>query len=550
MSPEERVQGTFDCERTVLVVARTVTATGRLLEALRLFRNDFRVKPVFTVNETSPYSSGARALLEKAGVEEIVPWNQVGNLDYALALSASENVDFGQLRGTTVVLPHGIGFNKWVPDPSTGGTRLAGLPRADALRSGRVLLVLSHPAQARQLEAASPEVVGRTAVTGDPTFDQLRASLPFRERYRRRLGLDRRKLVLLSSTWRGESELGRWRTLPLEMLASLPADEYGVALAIHPNVWSWYGSRVVRNWFSDALDAGLLLVPPDRGWHAALVAAHAVVGDHGSVSLYAAALGKPLLLAAFGEEHVPGTPIEQLGRSADHLDPEAGLREQVEASLDRHDPERFTELTRQVFAHPGEAETLLRDLLYRELRLAPPAGPIPMMRPPDIEELPRQVTAFDAFTEFTGPGELTIWRYPAAARPYDDGAVQPTPGHPNAVRHLAVDEDESTLHRPHQAAVFTCRKPSSHTEAQRWTDEALQLLPGARVAGAATRSGCIVRVRNGPCLEVTADRAVDPMLLASAVYACVLERGAGNRRLTVRCGDTSAAVRLAVVSQP
>lgn len=544
VTPEERVQGTFDCERTVLVVGRTVTSTARLLEAMRFFRNDFRVKPVFTVNGTSKYSAGARRLLESAGVEEVVPWSEVGDLHYALALSASENIDFEDLRGPSVVLPHGIGFNKWVPDPATGSTRLAGLPPVSALRSGRVRLVLSHPSQERQLRAVCPEVAGRTAVTGDPTYDQLLAALPLRGRYRRELGLDGRKLVLLSSTWRSESELGRWRTLPLELLAALPADEYQVALVVHPNVWSWYGSGVVRNWFSDALDAGLLLVPPHRGWHAALVAAHVVVGDHGSVSLYGAALGKPLLLAAFGAEHVAGSPIEALGRTADHLDPRGDLLAQVERILDDHDPDRFAGLAAEVFAHVGEAETRLRDLLYRELELAPPPGAVPLLRPPDVEVSPQRVTAFDTFTAFTAPDELRIWRYPAAARPRRDTDDQT---HPAAIRHLAVDEDEQNLHRPHQAAVFARCKPAEHPTAVAWTTDALEALPGARVTAAATSTGCVVRLRNGPRIDVTADPATsDALVVASAVYACALDRSIADRTLTVRAGAGSVSVRLEV----
>ncbi|MER7013533.1 hypothetical protein ABT324_19115 [Saccharopolyspora sp. NPDC000359] len=542
VTPEERVQGTFDCERTVLVVGRTVTSTARLLEAVRFFRNDFRVKPVFTVNGTSKYSAGARRLLESAGVEEVVPWSEVGDLHYALALSASENIDFDDLRGPSVVLPHGIGFNKWVPDPATGGTRLAGLPPVSALRTGRVRLVLSHPAQERQLLEVCPEVAGRTAVTGDPTYDQLRAALPLRRRYRRELGLDGRKLVLLSSTWRSESELGRWRTLPLELLAALPADEYQVALVIHPNVWSWYGSGVVRNWFSDALDAGLLLVPPHRGWHAALVAAHVVVGDHGSVSLYAAALGKPLLLAAFGAEHVAGSPIEALGRTADHLDPRADLREQVEHRLGDHDPDRFAGLAAEVFAHVGEAETRLRELLYRELGLAPPPGSAPLLRPPDVEESPQRVTAFDTFTAFTAPDALALWRYPAVARTrWEADEHRPS----TAVRHLAVDEDERNLHRPHQAAVYARHAPAGRSAAAAWTADALEALPGARVTAAATSTGCVARVRNGPLVEVTAD--ADALVLASAVHGCVLDRSVTDRTLTVRAGARSWSVRLAVV---
>ncbi|MDI2032283.1 hypothetical protein QFW96_26935 [Saccharopolyspora sp. TS4A08] len=532
------MQGTFNCERTVLVVARTVTSTGRLLEALRFFRDDFRVKPVFTVNDTSRYSAGAHELLTASGVEEIVPWDRVGELDYALALSASENIDFSRLRGTTVVLPHGIGFNKWVPDPTTRGTRLAGLPPVEALRTGRVRLVLSHPSQERQLLEACPEIAGSTAVTGDPTYDQLRASLPLRDRYRRKLGLGDRKLVLLSSTWRSESELGAWRTLPLEMLADLPSDEYQVALVMHPNIWAWYGSRVVRNFFDRALDAGLLLIPPERGWHAALVAADVVVGDHGSLSLYSAALGKPLLLSAFGAEHVPGTPVEELGRTAEHLVPGTGLREQVERALAHHDPQRFSGLTDGIFAHVGHAETRLRDLLYSELNLAPPPGEPPLLRPPDVDVTPQPVTAYDTFTDLSADGHLRIRRFPASARQHDVAAEA------GSIRHLAVEEDERDLHRPHQASVFVRRAPSPAPGARAWAARALESLPGARVTAAATESGCVAAVRRGPVVEVSG--SADAMLLASTVYACWLEGDLRDRDIAVHAGETSLRVRLTV----
>ncbi|MFC7740294.1 hypothetical protein ACFQXA_03960 [Nocardiopsis composta] len=59
------------------------------------------------------------------------------------------------------------------------------------------------------------------------------------------------------------------------------------------------------------------LIPPEQGWQAALVAADAVIGDHGSVTYYAAALGRPVLLAAFDEgEVLPGSHIDLLGRAA------------------------------------------------------------------------------------------------------------------------------------------------------------------------------------------------------------------------------------------
>ena len=51
-------------------------------------------------------------------------------------------------------------------------------------------------------------------------------------------------------------------------------------------------------------------------------------------------------------------------------------------------------------------------------------------------------------------------------------------------------------------------------------------LHGALVVAAATPTGCHAMIRDGRLVDVTG--ALDPMLLASAVYACVL----ANRPLT------------------
>ncbi|MEU6132152.1 hypothetical protein ABZ805_23505 [Saccharopolyspora sp. NPDC047091] len=529
---DEPEHGTFRPERTVLVIGRTVTSTARLLDALRFFRDDFRVDLVFTVNDTSPHSCGALELLREERAERIVPWSQVRDLPYALAISASENVDFAELDLTrpVVVLPHGIGFNKHVHDPKTGGTRLAGLPPEYALRSGKVLLTLAHESQHRQLAAVRPEVAGNTAVVGDPTFDQLRASLPLRDRFRRELDLRGRRLVLLSSTWGEESALGRSRELARRLCAELPADEYRVALAMHPNIWSRYGDLRVRTWFADALDAGLLLLPPDGGWQAALVAAHQVVGDHGSVSLYAACLGKPLLLASVGAESVPGTPVAALADTAEHLDVAGDLREQLDASWRTHAPARFAELAGQVFAHLGEATGVLREVLYHALDLPVPDGEPPLLQPANPRPYRREPASFEVFTECTGPDRIAVRRYPAAVRradaPVRESAVQ---------RHLAVREDEPRLLR-HQSAAVLVREGTCADEATAlaWTDQARAEFPGARVWLAAHPNGMTAAVRNGRTMRFSATGA-DPMLVASAAHAIVLN-GLTSGDFTISCG--------------
>ncbi|MEK8169536.1 hypothetical protein NKH77_06210 [Streptomyces sp. M19] len=90
-----------------------------------------------------------------------------------------------------------------------------------------------------------------------------------------------------------------------------------------------------------------------HGWRPALVAADAVVGDHGSVTLYGAALDKPTVLAAFGSDAVPGTAGAALAETAPRLDPYRSPYEQVEEAVRTHVPGRYAPIADRAFAVPG-----------------------------------------------------------------------------------------------------------------------------------------------------------------------------------------------------
>jgi hypothetical protein len=499
---------------TVVFAGRTTTSTIRLLKTMWFFGTDDRVRLRFTVNDTSRFSVGAREVLGAAGVRRLIPWPEVRETRYGLLVSASENLDFHELHDDqrVIVLPHGIGFNKMVP--SADGPRLAGLPPVAALRSGRVTVVLAHPDQHEQLLAACPEIDGHTVVTGDPTYDRLLGSLRLADHYRHDLGTGDRRLVFLSSTWGEQSQLGRARDLTSRLLDTLPADRYQLALAVHPNVWVEHDVDV-RRWLHHAVKAGLVLLPPERGWHAALVAADLVLGDHGSISLYAAALGKPLLLTGHGDEVVPDTPIDALGRLAKRLDQGRDLRKQIDQALAEHDPGLLMPLVDRVFAHVGSSSIRLRDTLYRELDLAPQKD-LPLPRVPDARPELRPVTAFNVRAEFTGPDTLSIDRFPRAATTRQ------------ADQHLAVREDEDDLRLAELASVLV--RAEVMTDPASWAARNLDL-HGALVVAAATSTGCHAMIRDGRRVGVTG--ALDAMLLASIVYACVLAERPLAGELTV-----------------
>src|SRR5690625_2155969 len=390
--------------RTVLAVARTLTSAIRLLGALECFRADSRVQVVFTVDADSAFSTGSQALLEREGAA-LIPWEQAAETPVDLVVTASENIDFSAFDAPAVVLPHGVGFHKYVPDSRGPERRLSGLVAEEHLAAKPIVLAVSHPEQEKQLFAASPHTAGATACVGDLAYDGLLAGAPLRRHYRERLGVaDDRRLVLVSSTWGPEALIGRRPDTAAELLAELPVDRYRVAAALHPNVWSGHSSWQVRAWLARAREAGRLLLPPERGWEAAVVAADCVIGDHGSVTFYAAALDRPVLLGAFGAEAVPGTPVAAFAESAPRLGPPGGLRGEVESAIGGHVPGRYAGPAERALARRGEAFTALRELFYELLGMPVPDAPPVLRAPADPVAEHTPPLSFETRTEHPEPG--------------------------------------------------------------------------------------------------------------------------------------------------
>ncbi|SES48709.1 hypothetical protein SAMN04487983_10718 [Streptomyces sp. yr375] len=539
---------TFHGERTLVVAARTVTSTVRVLETLpSLLRDDSRVTVVFAYDPTSAFNDGVCELLQAAGCR-VMPWEQLGHLSPApdLIVSASENVDVPEGDCPVLVLPHGIGFQKYVPDSRSSRERLSGVVPDSLLESGRAWLAVSHPAQEEQLLATHPKAAGHTLLVGDPCFDELVASRPRRAAYREALGVaERQRLVVVSSTWGPTSLLGRHPDLLARLLAHLPCDEYRVGAIIHPNVWSAHGAWQLRTLLASALDAGLLLMPTVHAWRPALVAADVVVGDHGSVTLYGAAAGTPVLLAAFGGDSVPGTAVHDMAAVAPRLDLRGDLRQQVADVAREHTPERYAAVAALAFDEPGHALARLRTALYRLLKLPEPSSPPPaalVLPVPDPPASP--VTAWQVTTDITEADEdgaefsVAVRRAPAVVAAHDDDR----PDSDVSFTHLACADDERDHRVTESASVLVRRHPAATSVgALRWIEDTLARLPGCLLAAAAVRGGCcLVGLRDGRIVEAAATGpALDPGLPAAVVYACLRAgRPPHDTRATLRIGDT------------
>lgn len=378
--------------RSVLVVVPFVVAGTRLMDVLPLLEADHRLMTVFTVAPAPNGANchGAEEFLRAAG-GLVIPWAQAVQTEFDIILAASAT-GVAQLHGRVVLLPHGAGAVPGRRHARSAGTNA--LPRHTFSREeltcrGRVvpsLLVLSHDSELTELADQCPEAGEAAVVAGDIAYDRLCASVPFRDRYRAALGLsDTQELVVLSSTWGPDSAFGRHVNLMDRLIGELRRDRYRVAAILHPNIWFVHGEFQVRAWLADALRAGLLLLPPQEGWRAAIVAADVIVGDYGSVTRYAAALGTRTLLTPFGDDILAGSTADLLVRSAPQLRPELPLTDQVATASSGS---WQADLDARLTSRPGRAGQILRRSLYHLLDLPEPARAVPVSPVP----LPNPIT--------------------------------------------------------------------------------------------------------------------------------------------------------------
>jgi hypothetical protein len=333
---------------------------------------------VFSVTDTGQAWHGTEDLV-RARRGLVVPWHQATQHEFDLVLAAGYN-DLDQVRGPVLLLPHGAGSlasRKYSRHAGRGALPHPGLSRESLTRRGRVLpaaIGLSHEDELVALRSSCPEALRTAVVVGDPCLDRMVAGLALRSRYREVLGVpEGGRLVTVSSTWAPASAFGHRPSLCRALLAELPTDGYRVALVLHPNAWAVHGRWQIRAWLHDCIEAGLLVIPPEEGWRAAVIASDHVLGDHGSTTQYAAAVGTPVALASFPDDEVRrGSLADAVRRCCRRIDPARPLLPQLPAAV----PGRgTTHLAGLVSSRPGTAMAELRRIMYRLLDLPEPTSP-------------------------------------------------------------------------------------------------------------------------------------------------------------------------------
>ncbi|MET8542042.1 hypothetical protein ABZW03_15495 [Kitasatospora sp. NPDC004799] len=382
--------------KRVLVVAQTMVYAQRLHDFYSLLAPDLRIHVQFTVAPHMFNRGAAEGLLALGAT--VLPWEQAVRHTFDLVLAAGSQ-GMEQLHGPVVRLPHGAGNIKL---PRSGGPdrgRPARKFGPDYLCwEGRLVPVsfaLAHQEELGELGRNCPEALPIAEVVGDPCYDRIAAALPHRERYRAALGLrPEEKLVLVSSTWGAGSLFTRLDTVLPRLAAELPRPGYRTALLAHPNIAAAHSSWQVRSWAMATARGALSVVPPEADWRPLLVAADYIIGDHGSVTLYGAMTGVPVLLAEYPHHAVnPRSPSAQLARTAPALAPGHPLTDQLAYAAEQYRPEDYAAIADRISSEPGRFDRNARRLLYRVLGLGQPAhgpepAPLPLPAPLDAPLLP------------------------------------------------------------------------------------------------------------------------------------------------------------------
>jgi hypothetical protein len=360
--------------KSILILVPTMTAGTRLLDLLPLFDGDHRVQVVLTIPHAEDVWHGLDAFVRTSGAL-VVPWTQAIRQQWDLVVAADHD-GIEAVHGNLLLLPHGAGAAKSRLRSrmvAAAGRPSTGLDRELLVHRGRVIpdaIALPTEAERALLHRRCPEAAPRGFVAGDICLDRMSASLPFHERYRQALGVRAdQELITISSTWSTQSTFGRHPDLYERVMAETDAR---VAAVLHPNIWAVHGPWQVHSWLARAIDRGLLVIPPERGWQATMIASDLVIGDHGSTSVYAAALDTRMCLATLPDHNIrPGSVADHLRRTLPRIDHTRPLRPQ----LDAVQAGRMSALREGISSRPGEAYKILRATLYRLLDLPEPSWP-------------------------------------------------------------------------------------------------------------------------------------------------------------------------------
>lgn len=387
---------TVRADRRVLMMAPTMTSVKRLLDIADLFEGDLRVQLSFTIPPVR-LGDGTEAMLRKLEVT-LVPWRQAAAQRYDLAITTNLG-GIAEVDAPVAAFAHGASRNKQARPRGRGAipvpSQVHGFDRSALVQGGMLVpsaVALGHDRDLALLAQDCPEALQVARVVGDPCYDRIVAGRGLREAYRDAFGLEPgQKMVVVTTTWCEDSLLGSAPHQLERLIEQLPRSEYRVVLLIHPNVFAVHSAYQLRAWWRHLANRGLILTRAEEAWEPFLMAADYIIGDHGSVTLYGAAVGVPVLFGAYRAAAVhPSSGAAALGAIAPRLVGSVPMTEQLAQADAQFDAEAMAGVAALISSEPGGFARHTRSLLYGMLGLGQPAVPARVAdaaRPPSLREL-------------------------------------------------------------------------------------------------------------------------------------------------------------------
>ncbi|HET6703969.1 MAG TPA: hypothetical protein VFH84_03300, partial [Amycolatopsis sp.] len=263
----------------------------------------------------------------------------------------------------------------------------------------------------------------------------------------------------------------------------------------------------------------------------ALLAADVVIGDHGAVTGYAAALGKPVLLASFPEDDVvTESAIGALGRTGRRLDQHRPLPSQLREAMTA--PVDHGEVRRLATSAPGASAANLRSAFYDLLRLPEPATAaiLAEYRAADLTPIQVPARAWWAVAEVTGERTLRLDRLPADVTSPQHGPSASLDGY----LVVATDHPRRDLYDLAAVVLTTAEGP---TPAEVFAAHLVCRL----VVQPVDQERCLVTARDGTTASI---ESAHPEVVAAALLPWFEANGELGAVLTVHWG----AIRVAVTA--
>lgn len=235
-----------------------------------------------------------------------------------------------------------------------------------------------------------------------------------------------------------------------------------------------------------------------------------VIGDHGAVTCYAAACGRPVALAASAsDEVIPASAPGRLLQTAPELNTIGDLREQIDDTIARFDPEMYAGVRDLTTSEPGRAGSLIRAAGYTTMDLTEPSHPVRQLPFPPTGRVPRRDAAAAVVTVETAQNKVQVRRYAA-------GVVMEQQPPAISKAHLVAEDNQEGIPWLETADVVLSRTPRPDG----WAALTLRAFPGCAVAVALLdRQRCMATGRDGTRRLFTAATALrDPSILASVAF--------------------------------